>query len=162
MDPVENTPTEPVDYAVLNAAYGGLLATVVIAAATRKRDAELLRPSELVPMGAATFALSKLIVNEKVVTWVRRPFVDEAAEDRRPRGKRMRYAVGELLTCTRCIGAWAALGIVALRLVNPPAGRTVSAVLAASATNDFLQAGFSWVCGEANRTQSPPDALASP
>jgi len=48
-----------------------------------------------------------------------------------------------------------ALGIIGLRLVNPPAGRTVSAVLAASATNDFLQAGFSWVCGEANRADSP-------
>jgi hypothetical protein len=153
MDPVENTPTEPVDYAALNAAYGGLLATVVLAAATRRRDADPLRPSEILPMGAATFALSKLIVNEKVVTWARRPFVDETTEDRRPRGTRMRYAVGELLTCTRCIGAWAALGVVGLRLVNPSAGRTVNTVLAASATNDFLQAGFSWVCNAANRSE---------
>jgi hypothetical protein len=156
MDPVEQTPTEPVDYAALNAAYGGLLATVVLAAATRKRDTELLRASELVPIGAATFALSKLVVNEKVVTWVRSPFVAETAEGRRPRGKRMRYAVGELLTCTRCIGAWAALGIVGLRLVNPPAGRTLSAVLAASAANDFLQATFSWICSEADSTDPSP------
>jgi Protein of unknown function (DUF1360) len=155
MDPVENTPTDPIDYATLNATYGGLLATVALAAATRKRDAEPLRPVELLPIGAATFALSKLIVNEKVVTWVRRPFVDEAAPGRPPRGKGLRYATGELLTCTRCVGAWAALGIVGLRLANPAAGRTVTAVLAASAANDFLQTGFTWLCEEANRAGSP-------
>jgi len=107
MDAVEHTPTEPVDYAALNAAYGGLLATVVIAAATRRRDSELLRPSEIVPMGAATFALSKLIVNEKVVTWVRQPFVDEATEEHRPRGppdalRRRRAAHVHALH--RCVG----------------------------------------------------------
>jgi Protein of unknown function (DUF1360) len=155
MDHVDETPTEPLDYAALNAAYGALLATVALAAATRKRDDELLRPSELLPMGAATFALSKLIVNEKVVTWVRRPFVHESTPGRPPRGKGLRYATGELLTCTRCVGAWAALGIVGLRLVHPAAGRTVSAVLAASAANDFLQAGFSWVRDGANRAASP-------
>ena len=52
----------------------------------------------------------------------------------------MRYAVGELLTCTRCMGAWSALGLVALRLHSPAAGRTVATVLAASAGNDVLQA----------------------
>ena len=35
--------------------------------------------------------------------------------DRKPKGRRLRYAVGELLTCTRCMGAWSALGLVALR-----------------------------------------------
>ena len=86
---------------------------------------------------------------------MRRPFVEETTTERRPRGRGMRYAVGELLTCTRCVGAWAGLGIVALRLANPTAGRTVSAVLAASAANDFLQTGFNWLCNEANRAASP-------
>jgi uncharacterized protein DUF1360 len=79
-------------------------------------------------------------VHEKVENWVRRPFVDET--DRRPKGSRLRYAVGELLTCTRCTGAWSALGLVALRTHSPAAGRTVDAVLAASAGNDLLQATF--------------------
>ena len=42
------------------------------------------------------------------------------ARGTRPRGRRMRYAVGELLNCTRCVGAWSALGLVALRLHPPP------------------------------------------
>jgi Protein of unknown function (DUF1360) len=52
--------------------------------------------------------------------------------------------------CTRCVGAWSALGLVGLRVVSPRAGRTVTAVLATSAGNDFLQAGFEAICGVAN------------
>ena len=86
--------------------------------------------------------------------------MEELPEGRkRPRGRRMRYAVGELLNCTRCMGAWSALGIVALRVHSPPAGRMLTTVLAASAGNDFLQASFSWVCGRAN---APAGAAAAP
>src|SRR4051794_23380575 len=105
-------------------------------------------------MAAAAFALSKLVVHEKVESWIRAPFVHEADGDgRRPKGRRLRYAVGELLTCTRCTGAWSALGLVALRLHSPAAGRTVSAVLAASAGNDMLQAAFSYMCAHASTEQ---------
>ena len=72
-------------------------------------------------MSAATFALSKLLVHEKAETWLRQPFLEESAEGRRPRGRRLRYAVGELMNCTRCMGAWSALGLVALRVHSPPA-----------------------------------------
>jgi Protein of unknown function (DUF1360) len=52
---------------------------------------------------------------------------------------------------TRCVGTWSALGLVGLRVASPEAGRTVTAVLATSATNDFLQAGFKALCGTADR-----------
>ena len=54
------------------------------------------------------------------------------------------------MTCTRCMGAWSALALVGLRLHAPRAGRTVTTVLAASAGNDAMQAGFSWLCARAN------------
>ena len=146
MRPVAQTPTEATDYAALTALYGGLLGAV--AASSRKRD--LVPRAEVPVLAAATFALSKLIVHEKVETWIRSPFVDERDEGTRPKGRRLRYAVGELLTCTRCTGAWTALALVALRLHAPEAGRTVSTVLAASAGSDLLQAGFSWLCAGAN------------
>ncbi len=156
MKPVSQTPTESVDYAALTAVYGSLLAATAYSA--RRREA--IPRAELIPLSAATFALSKLIVHEKVETWLRQPFVEELPEGRaRPRGRRMRYAIGELLNCTRCMGAWSALGIVALRLHAPPAGRTLTTVLAASAGNDFLQAGFSWVCSRADsKPAGPPSA----
>jgi hypothetical protein len=151
--PVAQTPTEAVDYAALSALYGVLLGATAVTA--RGRDPV---PREEVPvLAAATFALSKLIVHEKVESWIRQPFVDEQAGRRRPKGSRLRYAIGELLTCTRCTGAWTALALVALRVHAPATGRTVATVLAASAGNDMLHATFQWLCAGAN-TQDRPAA----
>ncbi len=150
MDSVAQTPTQPLDYAVLNATYGSLLATLVVLTRARRLDREPIAPAEWLPLAAATFALSKAIVDEKVVNWLRAPFVAETPDGKQPRGSRLRYAVGELLSCTRCMGAWAGLGIVGLRLASPPAGRTMTAVLAASAGNDFLQSAFKLLCAKTN------------
>jgi hypothetical protein len=147
VEPVERTPTEPSDYATLSVVYGALLAGTAVTA----RGRAPIPNQELPALAAASFALSKLVVHEKVESWVRRPFVDE--ERRKPKGRRLRYAVGELLTCTRCMGAWSALGLVALRLHSPAAGRTVTTVLAASAGNDLLQSSFKAICAHANATE---------
>jgi Protein of unknown function (DUF1360) len=149
MRPVEETPTKPVDYAALSAGYGALLGALVLGA--RERSEPLVR-EEIPALGLASFALSKLIAKEKVETWVREPFVEETSNGRRPKGTRLRYAVGELLTCTRCVGAWSSLGLVALRVTRPREARVVTAVLASSALNDFLQTGFNWACAAANAT----------
>jgi hypothetical protein len=152
--PVSQTPTEVTDYAALSALYGTLLGTTALVA--RRREPI---PREEVPaLAAATFALSKLIVHEKVEAWLREPFVEERTDGRRPKGRRLRYAIGELLTCTRCTGAWTAHGHVGLRLYAPAAGRTVTTVLAASAGSDLFHTSFSWLCRQANRAESEPQA----
>jgi len=159
--PVDETPTEAVDYAALSALYGVLLG----ATAVNARECEPLPRGELPVIAAASFALSKLVVHEKVETWIRQPFVEERPDGKRPKGRRLRYAVGELLSCTRCTGAWAALGLVGLRLRAPAPGRTVVGVLAASAGSDFLHAGFSWLCARASTQEKvaerPPLRAAS-
>ena len=89
----------------------------------------------------------------------------EEGDGRRPKGRRLRYAIGELMTCTRCMGAWSALALVGLRLHAPRAGRTVTTVLAVSAGNDAMQAGFSWLCARANEqsaSRRQRGALADP
>ena len=149
---MSQTPTEASDYALLSTAYAALLAGTALSARRR----EPIPSAEIPALAAATFTLSKLIVHEKVETWLREPFVEERpGGKKRPRGRRLRYAVGELLTCTRCTGAWTALGLVALRLHAPATGRTVATVLAASAGNDMLHAGFQWLCAGANSQSEP-------
>ena len=85
MRPVSETPTEAADYAALSALYGALLA----ATAVTSRDCEPVPRGELPVLAAASFALSKLIVHEKVESWIRQPFVDERAGVRH-RGRRRR------------------------------------------------------------------------
>jgi hypothetical protein len=149
----DDRPTEPVDYAALNAVYGVLLAGVLIATRDRTRE-DPIEVRELIPLGAATFALSKVIAREKIGSWVRDPFVEVDHGERRPRGRRLRRAVGELVTCTRCVGAWSALAVVGLRVAEPGAGRTVANVLAASAANDWLQLGFKLAAAHTNRAEA--------
>jgi hypothetical protein len=145
--------TEPVDYATINAVYGVLMTAVVLS--TRAQASEdPISGRELIPIAAATFALSKVIAREKIGTWMREPFVDDPSGERRPRGRRLQRAVGELVTCTRCVGAWSALGIVGLRLAAPDPGRTVTNVLAVSAANDWLQSGFKLLCATVNERES--------
>jgi hypothetical protein len=93
---------------------------------------------------------------------VREPFVEEHPEGRRPKGSGLRYAVGELLTCTRCVGVWSALGLTALRVTRPREARVVTTVLGASAINDVAQAGFTWLCARANAPVAPPPRAVEP
>ena len=142
-------PTEAYDYLALNAVFAALLAGVVVAAREKTRASEPLTSRDLAVSGAASFALAKVIARERIGAWVREPFVEEEA-GQRPRGRGLRHAVGELVTCTRCVGAWSALGLVGLRLSSPATGRVVNDVLAVSAMNDFLQAAFKLMCAKAN------------
>jgi hypothetical protein len=163
VDPISRTPTKPIDYAALSAGYGALLGGLVVAARA-KEGATPVRPGELPVMGLATFALAKLVAKEKVDSWVREPFLEERVGgdgiERRPKGTRLRYAVGELLNCTRCVGNWSALGLVGLRMLRPREAQVVLPVLALAATNDWLQTGFTSLCAEADlaqrRAQAPP------
>jgi hypothetical protein len=145
-----DAPTEPHDYAALNAVFGALLAGVIVAARERTEKRDPLSTRDLAVTGVATFALSKVIARERIGTWVREPFVEEE-DGQHPRGSGIRHAVGELVTCTRCVGAWSALGLVGLRLTNPAAGRVVNDVLAVSAMNDWLQAGFKLLCSKTDQ-----------
>jgi hypothetical protein len=141
--------TRPVDYAAINAVWISLAAALVAGTRGRASD-DPITTKELVPLAAATFAVSKAVARERIGSWVREPFVEEEGQRQEPKGGRIRRAVGELVTCTRCVGTWSALGVVGLRIVSPEAGRTVSAVLAASAANDWLQAGFKLLTEQTN------------
>jgi hypothetical protein len=146
LDGIATPAADSFDYVLLNAVYGALL-TALIAAHHMREPEERIGGAELLPLGAAAFSLSKAVARERIGSWVREPFVDESASGRRLRGGRMRRALGELVTCTRCVGAWSSLGVVGVRLVHPPTGRVVTSVLATSALNDFFHAGFRALCG---------------
>jgi hypothetical protein len=140
----------PAQYGAINAVYAALFAAVLVATRSRDADAERLGSAELLPLTAATFSISKIVAREKVGSWVREPFVDDPMGREQPRGRRFQRALGELVTCSRCVGAWTALGLVGLRLAQPRTGRTVTTVFAAAGLNDFMQAGFRGLCGWAD------------
>jgi Protein of unknown function (DUF1360) len=63
-------------------------------------------------------------------------------------------AIGELVTCSRCVGAWAAAGLATTQVLTPRFGRLFTWTLGAAGINDFLQAGFAALTEKANELES--------
>lgn len=130
---------------MLEAAYLLGLGGVIALARRRDREGRLgISYGELPILAGATFALADTLAKEKISTWLREPFVTEGGDHRAeaPEGTGLRYAVGELLMCTRCVGTWSALGLVGLRTASPVAGRATATILALAGVNDVMQSGF--------------------
>jgi Protein of unknown function (DUF1360) len=143
-------------YAALVGLFGAAMAGAGVFASRRGRQPEHLTALDLGVLSAATFKAARTVAHDEVLSFLRQPFVQEQAHegDERPvKTGDARQAIGELLTCSRCIGMWAAAGVVGLHTVAPRTGRLLTWSLAASAANDFLQAGFSALAGKANELE---------
>jgi hypothetical protein len=136
-------------YATIVGAFLTGLGTVA-ALARRSPPASAL---DLVALSAATFKASRTLSREKVTSFVRQPFVEGEAlggEDQEPAGEGFQRALGELVTCTRCVGTWSAAALASTQMLTPRFGRALTWTLAAGAANDFLQAAFAALCAKTN------------
>ena len=129
--------------AILATFVGGLTAAATIARALGREPREL-DALDLVTLSAATFKASRTITHDKVASFLREPFVEGAAYDgdEVPAGEGMKRAIGELVTCTRCVGTWVAAGLGSTQIIAPRFGRVLTWTLAAAAASDFLQTAF--------------------
>jgi hypothetical protein len=136
----------------------GMAGIAALASQSRGRDEIPLY--ELPVIGLAAFAAADVLAKQKVTTWLREPFVEEGTDHKpvRPEGSGLGYAFGELLTCTRCVGAWCSLGLVGLRIAAPGPGRAIISVLASTGANHFLQTGFGLLCETSNKAKAEADA----
>ena len=139
-------------YATIAGAFFGGLAAV--AALSRRPPPN--NPLEFAALAAATFKVSRTLSRERVGSFVRQPFVEgdaDTGEDEHPAGSGFQRAIGELVTCPRCLGTWSAAALVSTEMVSPRFGRLLTWSLGASAANDFLQAAFGALCAKANRLE---------
>jgi hypothetical protein len=144
-------------YATILGSFAGSLAVVAALERALGRTPRPGGPVDLAVLCAATFKAARAISRERVGSVVREPFVEVEVDplvgepvEERPAGQGLRRAVGELVTCTRCAGTWAAGGLIATQVLAPRFGRLLTWSLAAGAGNDFLQAGFAALCARAD------------
>jgi hypothetical protein len=145
--PSEKPPYEA--YATIAGAFFGGLATVA-ALSRRSSPGTAL---DLAALAAATFKASRTLSRERVGSFLRQPFVEgdaELGEDEAPAGTGFQRALGELVTCPRCLGTWTAAALASTQVLTPRFGRLLTWTLGASAANDFLQAAFTALCEKAN------------
>lgn len=143
-------------YAAITAVFvGGLGAAGAIARALR-RDPQCNTALDFVVLGAASFKAAHTLSHDEVTSFLRDPFVRGKAhtgEDEEPVKGGMEQAIGELVTCSRCAGTWAAAGLAVTQILAPRFGRLLTWSLGAAAANDFLQAGFSALRSKANQLE---------
>jgi hypothetical protein len=132
-------------YAAIMGTYFAGLAGAGLLARALGREAPDLGSLDLAVLGAATFKAARTISRDEVASFIREPFVEgdahAGAEDPVETGD-LRQAIGELITCSRCVGTWIAAGLTTTQVVAPRFGRLLAWSLAAAGANDFLQAGF--------------------
>ena len=140
-------------YAAIAGSFAGLLAAAGAVSRLLDRDPQCQTPLDFAILALASFKAARTLAHDRVSAPMRAPFVEgEAdAEDEVPvRTGDLQQAIGELVTCTRCVGTWAAAGLASAQIVAPRFGRLLTWSLGAAAANDFLQAGFSALTGKAN------------
>jgi Protein of unknown function (DUF1360) len=141
-------------YAAIMGTFGGLLATAGALARLLNRDPQCQTPLDFAVLAAASFKASRTLSHDQVTSFIRHPFVRGHAhggEGEEPVEGGMEQAIGELVTCSRCIGTWVAAALASAQIVAPRFGRLLTWSLGAAAANDFLQAGFSALTGKANQ-----------
>ena len=126
-------------YAALTAAFAGGLAGAGALARALDRDPYEHTTLDLAALALATFKAARTIAQDPVTSFIREPLAEDGDEGG------FHQALGELVTCSRCVGTWVAAGLGATQIVAPRFGRLVTWTLGAAGLNDFLQAGFAAV-----------------
>jgi hypothetical protein len=140
-------------YAAIMATFAGGLAAAGALARLLQREPQCHSALDFLLLGAASFKAAHTLSHDEVTSFIREPFVRGHAhtgEDEEPVRGGMEQAIGELVTCSRCAGTWAAAGLAATQILAPRFGRLLTWSLGAAAANDFLQAGFSALRAKAN------------
>jgi hypothetical protein len=143
-------------YAKITGAYVGGLAAAAAVARLVGRDPREESALDLVVLSAATFKAARTITRDDVASFIRAPFVEGEAghgDDEPVETGDLQQAIGELVTCSRCVGTWVAAGLATTQIVAPRAGRLLTWSLAAAGVNDFLQAAFAALAHKSNELE---------
>lgn len=99
-------------------------------------------------LGLASFRLTRLIVLDKITTFIRKPFMEEIEEKNEKgeieeyivlKGKGIRRWIGELLSCYWCTGVWVTTGLYLLMIFYPFAGKPFLIIFAAAGVAGILE-----------------------
>src|SRR3954471_22161233 len=94
-------------YALIVSTCAGGLAVAAALAHLLDRDPREHDALDLVILGAATFKAARTITRDEVTSFIREPFVEGEAghgDEHAVESGDLRQAIGELVTCSRCIG----------------------------------------------------------
>jgi Protein of unknown function (DUF1360) len=143
-------------YATILGTFVGGLGLAGMAARALDRNPQCQTPLDFLVLSAASFKAARTLAHDEVASFLREPFVAGEAhgggEEPLETGD-FRQAIGELVTCSRCGGTWAAAALATTQILAPRFGRLLTWSLAAAGTNDWLQAGFAALTSKSNELE---------
>jgi len=137
-------------YATIMGTFAAGLGGAALLAKALGREPRENAALDLLVLSLATFKTARTIARDDVASFIREPFVED---DEPVETGDLRQAIGELVTCSRCVGTWVAGGLTATQIVAPRFGRVLTWSLAAAGANDVLQAGFAALTGKSNELE---------
>jgi Protein of unknown function (DUF1360) len=147
------------EYAVITGVFGAGLAAAGGLARLFDRNPACQTPLDFAVLSAATFKAARTLARDEVTSFLREPFVRghaHSGEGEEPVEEGMGQAIGELITCSRCAGTWAAAVLATTQILAPRFGRLLTWSLAAAGANDFLQATFKALTEKADELAEEP------
>jgi hypothetical protein len=140
-------------YAAIMGTFAGVLGIAGVVSRRLGRDPACLSALDFGVLALASFKAARTLARDEVTSFLRDPFVEgrahEGGEEPVESGD-FRQAIGELVTCSRCGGTWAAAGLATTTILAPRFGRLLTWSLAAAGANDWLQAGFAALTQKSN------------
>jgi hypothetical protein len=132
-------------YAVFVGTYLTTAASFLYAFRRSGKTIPELRWKDIILLGIASHKLSRLITKDWVTSPLRAPFTryqgstgaGEVSE--KSRGQGLQKAMGDLLTCPFCTGAWVSLGLGSSYIAAPELTRAVASIYAIETTSDIMQ-----------------------
>ena len=130
-------------YAALGSIFASAFATVI--ALGLRRLPERFSVGDLALLSIATHTLSRLLARDRVTRPLRAPFTEVEDErssrnmKERPRGRGLKRAVGELLSCPLCLDQWLAGAFIGGLIFAPRQTRATASMFAVASGSDLLQ-----------------------
>lgn len=101
--------------------------------------------TDVLLLGLATQKISRVITKARVTSVVRAPFTKyegpagSGEVEESPRGRGLRRAIGELVSCPFCMGTWIACAGVAGLIARPHLTRALASIFSVGSVADFAQ-----------------------
>ena len=131
--------------------FAAALGAALLIGSRKKVLPEAIRPADVVLLGIGTHKLSRTLTKDLVTSPLRAPFTRLEGEtptegpnevSEKSRGQGMQKAIGELVSCPWCMGAWISAGMTYGLTFAPRATRLIGTLFAVNAISDWLNAGY--------------------
>jgi hypothetical protein len=136
-------------FLIIMGAYGtAVTGMAAFLAVSGRRLPDRLSWSDLALLAVATHKASRQLAKDPVTSPLRAPFTRysgtsaEAELKEEVRGRGMRKALGELVSCPFCLGQWVATTGVFGMITVPRATRAIASVFAVLTASDMLQHAY--------------------